>query len=222
MKIKIPPLRLRTKFIIAIIVVVAIFGTLNIFINSQSTYKALRKEIDKKSLFLAQSLAERSTRLLLYEDYISLQQLLNQIKNSDADVSYGFITDDQNNVIVHTFGSVFPVELLGANEIKKGESYHFQVISDEHNNLYQDVMVPILDGELGFLRLGIAEENLAASTNKVVIIQTEMVLIFLVVGIAGAVLFAYWITNPISKITRAFETINLKDEFEPLKVKTKD
>ncbi len=222
MKIKIPPLKLRTKFIVAIIIVVAIFGTLNIFFNRQSTYKALRKELDKRSLFLAQSLAERSTKLLLYEDFISLQQLLNQTKESDADVSYGFITDNQNNVITHTFGSVFPVELLGSNEIKKGESYHFQVISDEHNNLYQDVIVPILDGELGFLRLGIAEKNLVASTNKVVIFLTGMVLIFLVVGIAGAVLFAYWITNPISKITRAFETIDLNEEFEPLKIETKD
>lgn len=222
MKIKISHLKLRTKFIGAIIIVVAIFGSLNIFFNRQSTYKALRREVEKRSFFLAQSLAERSTKLLLYEDFISLQQILDQIKKSNTDVSYGFITDNQNNVVAHTFGSSFPMELIKANELKKGESYHFQLISDEHNNLYQDVIVPILNGELGFLRLGIEEKNLARTTNKVVIILTGMVLVFLVIGIAGAIIFAYWITNPISKITKAFETINLNEEIEPLKVKTKD
>lgn len=171
---------------------------------------------------MAQSLAERSTKLLLYEDLISLQQLLDQIKNSSTDVSYGFITDNQNNVIVHTFGSSFPVELLSANKLKEGESYHFQIISNEHNSLYRDVIVPIMDGKLGFFRLGISEKTLAGITNKVVIILTGMVLVFLVIGIFGAIIFAYWITNPISKITEAFETIDLNEEFEPLKIKTKD
>ena len=130
MKFQIPPLKLRTKFIGAIIIVVAIFGSLNIFFNRQSTYKALKKEVDKRSLFLAQSLAERSTKLLLYEDLISLQLLLDQIRQSNTDVSYGFITDNQNNVVVHTFGFDFPMELLNANKLTKGESYHFQIISD--------------------------------------------------------------------------------------------
>jgi len=222
MKLGVPPLKLRTKFIGAIIIVVAIFGSLNIFFNRQSTYKALQKEVDKRSLFLAQSLAERSTKLLLYEDLISLQLLLDQIRQSNTDVSYGFIIDNQNNVVVHTFGFDFPMELLNANNLKKGESYHFQIISDEHNTRYQDIIVPILEGEIGFLRLGIAEKNLVATTNKVVIILTGMVLLFLVVGIIGAVIFAYWITNPISKITKAFETINLNEEIKPLRIKTKD
>jgi two-component system NtrC family sensor kinase len=222
MKTKISHLKLRTKFIGAIIIVVAIFGFLNIIFNRQSTYKALRSEVDKRSLFLAQSLAKRSTKLLLYEDIISLQELLDQIKDSNTDVSYGFITDGQSNIVAHTFGSGFPSELLKANELNDGEPYHFQLISDENNNLYQDVVVPIMDGKLGFLRLGIAEKNLFRTTNRVVLILTGMVLVFLVVGIAGAILFAYWITTPISKITKAFETINLNEKFKPLEIKTKD
>lgn len=222
MKVKIPHLKLRTKFIGAIIIVVAIFGSLNIFFNRESTYRALRREMDKRSLFLAQNLVERSTRLLLYEDLISLQQLLDLTKESDIDVSYAFILNSNKDVIAHTFGSGFPIELLRANELKSEESYHFQLIKDENNNLYRDVIVSILDGKLGFLRLGIEEKNLVATTNKVVIILTGMVLVFLVIGICGAIIYAYWITNPISKITNAFETIDLNEKFEPINIKTKD
>jgi two-component system NtrC family sensor kinase len=222
MKIKIPRLNLRTKFIGAILIVVVLFGSLNIFFNRQSTYKTLENELEKRSLFLAQNYAERNTRLLLFEDMISVQLLLDGVIKSNPDVSYAFIVDKQNNVIAHTFGNTFPVELLNANTIEQGESYHFQLIADEKNNLYRDVMVPILDRKLGYFRLGIAEKNLAAITNKVTLIITGMVLGFLIIGICGAFVFSYWITNPISKIVNALENINLNEKFEPLRVQTKD
>lgn len=222
MNTKIPSFKLRTKFIVAIVIVVAMFGSLNILFNRSTTSRALHREINNRSLFLARSLAQRSTKFLLYEDIISLQDMIDQVKLSDADVFYCFVVDDKNEVMVHTFDSVFPVELLNANSLGKEQSYHFQLISDEQNNLYRDIIVPILDGKLGFLRIGMMEENLVAAVNKVVIILTGMVIVFLIVGILGAVFFAYWITNPISKITRTFETLNLDEEFEPLNIKTKD
>lgn len=171
---------------------------------------------------MARVLAERCTKYLLYEDLISLQNMIDQVKASDADVFYCFVLDDKNNVVVHTFDSIFPVELSNANILGEAQSFHFQLISDEQNNLYRDIIVPLLDGKLGYLRIGMMEENLVATVNKVVIILTGMVISFLIVGILGAVFFAYWITNPISKITKAFETINLNEEFEPLNIKTKD
>lgn len=222
MKTKIPSFKLRTKFIVAIIIVVAIFGSLNILFNRRTTLRALHREIDNRSLFLARSLAQRSTKYLLYEDIISLQEMIDQVKVSDADVYYCFVVDDKNNVLVHTFNSVFPIELLNANSMGEAQSFHLQLISNEQNNLFRDIIVPIMDGKLGFLRLGMMEENLIASVNKVVIILTGMVIVFLIIGLLGAVFFAYWITNPISKITRAFETINLNEEFEPLNINTKD
>lgn len=216
------PFKIRTKFIGAIIVVVALFGSLNIFFNRQSTYRALREEIDQRALHLAQNLADRSTQLLLYEDFISLQQLFDQTIERNKDVSYGFITDVRNQPTVHTFEASFPVELLNAHRLEEGQPFHFQMILDENGRLLRDVLVPILDGKLGHLRLGISEKSLSATTNRVVIILTGMVLAFLVVGIAGAVVFANWITNPITRITKAFETIDLNKEFEPIKIQTRD
>jgi two-component system NtrC family sensor kinase len=174
------------------------------------------------SLFLAHSLAESSTEYLLHEDLISLQELLNQTKERTPDIAYCFITDSQQNVIAHTFSSGFPVELLEANKLEEGEANHFQLISDEHGDLYRDVVVPVLDGKIGNLRLGIAEKSLIVKTNRVVIILTGMVMGFLIIGIAGAFIFAEWITNPISKLKNAFETIDLDEKFKPLKIKTKD
>ncbi|MFQ6109966.1 MAG: ATP-binding protein, partial [Candidatus Aminicenantales bacterium] len=201
---------------------VAVFGTLNIYFNRQSTYRTLQAEADKMSLFLAKGLAERSVKWLLHEDFISLQQVLDQTKDSNMDISYGFITDSEGRITAHTFGSTFPVELIRANQLKEGESHHIQIIQDENGHLYRDVIVPILEGKLGFLRLGITEGNLIRTTNRVVLILTGMVLIFLVIGIAGAIVFASWITNPITKMSNVFETIDLNGEFRPLRIETKD
>lgn len=202
--------------------VVAVFGSLNILFIRQSTQRALKKEIDKRSLELALSLEERSTKLLLYEDMIALQQYFDKIMEKDQDVSYVFIMDKSNHVLVHTFGLAFPVELTNANSLQSGELYHFQVISDEHNNLYRDVVVPVFAGNLGYLRLGMSEENIDKTVRTAVFIGTGMVLVFLIIGIAGAVLFAYWITNPLSTITNAFEKMTFNEEFQPLNINAKD
>ncbi|MFQ6083855.1 MAG: ATP-binding protein [Candidatus Aminicenantia bacterium] len=216
-------LKLRTKFTLAILTVVLIFGSINIILIRKSTLKALREELENRGLFIVQSLAERSTEFLLYEDYISLQQLVDEIKDLDKDVVYSFITDNQGKVIVHTFEHGFPVELIQANPISKEKNYNVQLIYDKNKKfLYRDIAVPILDGEIGIVRVGIAEKNIARQTNKAITILTGMVIVFLIIGIVGAFIFAYLITNPISKIVDVSETLNLDEKAEPIRVKTYD
>jgi two-component system, NtrC family, sensor kinase len=222
MKFNTAPLNLRTKFIISTIIVITLFGLVNILANRRFSFKVLQRELDKRALFLGNTIAQRSTNLLLYEDWISLQNLLDEALVSDADVAYAFVVDNQNNVLVHTFGSNFPVGLLPAFSLKEVKSSSFHFIEDQHQNLYREIAVPLLEGNLGFLRLGISEKPLEATTTKIIVFLTGMVLVFLFFGIVGAIFFSYWITNPISKITRAFETIDLDDELTPLQVKTKD
>ena len=91
-------IKLRTKFTLAILVVVLIFGSINIILIRKSTLTSLREEIENRGLFIARSLAERSTKYLLYEDHISLQQLVSEIKKLDKDVAYSFITDNQGKI----------------------------------------------------------------------------------------------------------------------------
>lgn len=214
-------LKLRAKFIATTILTVSIFGLVNIYINRQYTYKALQEELDERGLFMGKILSERIIILLFYEDWISLQQLLDQAKADDSDIAYLFLMNDQDHVIAHTFGSAFPVELLAANTLTGNNENSFQMLEDEHGTFYRDMAFPLLDGRLGVLRLGIAYKHLSAATNKILGVLTGMVLAFLAVGLMGAIIFSYWITNPISKITNAFETINLDEKFSPLQIKTK-
>jgi signal transduction histidine kinase len=214
--------KLRTKFIVAIISVVAVFGLLNIYFNKQSTYRALLNELEERCMFLARSFAQQCARLLLYEDLISVQHLIDQAKESHEDVAYCFVLDNQNHVLAHSFESGFPTEILDVNKLQVGQTSHIQLFSDENNKHYRDVNVPIMEGKLGFFRLGMEEKGIVQATNRVVFVLTAMVLGFLFIGIAGAIIFAHWITNPISKITRAFEKMDLNQEFEPLKIKTGD
>jgi two-component system NtrC family sensor kinase len=215
-------LRLRTKFVAAITFVVVLFGLLNIYFNRESTIKVLREETNKRGLFLAKSISENNVRFLLYDDLISIQQLLDSTKEANEGIAYCFVTDSHNNVIAHTFGSRFPIEILEANKLLDGQAYHIQLISDENDIRYRDVMVPISEGKLGYLRLGLEEENIISKTNRVVLVLSGMVLGFFGIGILGALIFAYWITNPIMKITKAFETLDLNQEFKPLRIKTGD
>lgn len=222
MKLHAAPLKLRSKFIISTIMVVTLFGLVNILVNRRFSFKVLQRELDKRVLFLGKTIAPRCTDLWLYEDWISLQHLLDGVLDADADIAYAFVVDNQNNVLVHNFGSGFPVGLLRAFSLQdvQGPTFHF--IKDERQNLYREITIPLLEGDLGFLRLGIAEKHLEAVTTRIIVFLTGMVFIFLFFGILGAVFYATWITNPISKITKAFETIDLDSDIIPIRVKTKD
>lgn len=222
MKFQTAPLKLRTKFIISTIIVITLFGLVNILANRQFSFKVLQQELDKRVLFLGKTIAQRSTNLLLYEDLISLQHLLDEALDSDADIAYAFVVDRQNNVLVHTFGSGFPVGLLSVFSLPDVKSVSFHFIEDQSRNLYREIAIPLLEGNLGFLRLGIAEKSLEATTTKIIVFLTGLVLVFLFFGILGAIFYAYWITNPVSRITKAFETIDLDHELTPLHVKTRD
>lgn len=222
MRLHVVPLNLRSKFIISTIIVISLFGLVNILVNRQFSYKVLQRDLDKRVLFLGKTLAQRCANLLLYEDWISLQHLLDEAPDDDADIAYAFVVDNQNNVLVHNFGSGFPVGLLQAFSLKDVKSSSFHFIEDQDHNLYREIAIPLLEGNLGFLRLGIAEKSLEATTAKIIVVMTGMVFIFLLLGIIGAIFYSYWITNPVSRITKAFETIDLDDELTPLHVKTKD
>lgn len=222
MKLDLFPRKLWAKSISATIIIISIFGLINIYVNRQFSSKVLQEELAEKGLFAGKILSERITDLLLYDDLISLQRVLDDAQENNVDIVYAFVVDGQNQVVVHTFGQNFPIALLPRNAQKENEESSFQWIEDEHGNLYRDMSFPLLDRRLGFLHLGLAEKHLDAILAKVTAIQTTMVLGFLFVGIALSILFSYWITNPIAKVTKAFESINLDDEFHPVQVKTKD
>ncbi|AFH50524.1 Signal transduction histidine kinase [Ignavibacterium album JCM 16511] len=224
LKFKLP---LFWKFSLAIITIVLTFGSINSILIYNNVQTALQAETEKRALFIARSIANQITSSILFEDYISLQNIISSIKEIDENIYYIFISDNKNNVLVHTFSTDFPSELINANTIKGNQSFNTQLLllKDLNNEIILDVAVPILDGKVGLVRVGLKETSIIADVQKTVNIFWLMVAAFLTVGIIGALIFAKFITKPIKAIQSVAENIELnqigKQEIPQIKIREK-
>ena len=200
------------KFTIAIMVIVTLFGTINVMLIWNTTYNSLEDELNERAIFIAKSTAEKAISPLLYHDLVTLQNLVSGINKIDQGVEYAFIMNEERTIISHTFEKGVPRELIAANTI--GDKMHYNIINikpkNTENKILKDIAVPILDGKIGIVRIGLKTEKIQADTKKAISTLLIMVGIFLLAGIAGSFFFSYVITKPIKTICNIAENIDIK------------
>lgn len=223
-KFKLP---LFWKFSIAIIFIVIVFGSINSILIYNNVQSALQTETEKRALFIANSISHQIVSSLLFEDYVTLQNVINGIKEIDQNIDYIFIVDSKSNIVVHTFPINFPTQLLDANRLDENQKFKTQLINLKNKNeeLILDVAVPILDGKIGNVRVGLKESSIQSDVQKTVNIFWIMVGVFLFFGIIGALVFANFITKPIKAIQNVADNIELsqigKEQLPQIRIREK-
>ncbi len=198
------------KFTLAIIGVVALFGSINALLIRRNVYSSLQQESQKRGLYIARSIAEEAVEPYLYEDFIAMQKLVDAVRRIDATVEYVFIVDGDGRVLVHSFPETVPQELVAANRLAPGDSLSVRLIRpvEEPERLIRDIAVP-LESLPATVRVGIEEHRILAQVMHTLRTLLTMVGVFLVVGIVGALVFALFITRPIRAISRVADRLNL-------------
>ncbi len=223
-KFKLP---LFWKFSLAIIFIVIVFGSINSILIYNNVQSALQTETEKRALFIANSIAHQVVPSILFEDYITLQNTINGIKEIDKNIEYMFVVDNKGKVVVHTFPINFPYPLLNANSLTENQEFNTQLINlkDQNEELILDVAVPILDGKVGTVRVGLKESSILGDVQKTVNVFWIMVGVFLIFGIIGALAFANFITKPIKTIQSVADMIELseisKQQLPQIKIREK-
>ena len=207
---KIIKLPLFWKFAIISIFVIFIFGSINIYLLWSSVYTSFEKEIDKRCKVLAKIVSDKTLTPMVYDDFVGLYSILDEIKQSDPSISYIFLLNNSNKLIAQTYDIKLPQELLSVNSLKSGE-YNIKVISTSNFEypVIRDIAYPILNGEVGTVRLGIVEEHIQQEMMEATKNLVIMIVAFLVFGLAGAMFFSYIITSPIKKISQKAQIIDL-------------
>lgn len=207
---KIIRLPLFWKFAIISIFVIFIFGSINIYLLWSSVYTSFEKEIDKRCKVLAKLVSDKALTPLVYDNFVDLFSILDEIKQSDPSISYIFILDKSNHLIAQTYDIKLPAGLLRANSLNN-DDYNIKVIrtSNFKYPVIRDIAYPILNGEVGTVRLGIVEEHIQQEIMEATKNLVIMISAFLIFGLAGAMFFSYIITSPIKKISQKAQIIDL-------------
>jgi len=222
LKIKTINFPLFWKFFSIAVLIVLIFGSINIFLLWSSVYRSFEKEIDKRCIILSSIVAEKVFSPLVYDNVVNIYSVLDETKKSDPSIAYIFLQDGAGNIIAKSSNFIIPQKLVTANNIYNGK-YNIRVIETENfkYKVIRDIAYPILHGDVGSVRLGIVEEDIRRELNDSTKILLLMILVFLVIGLSGAFFFSYLITSPIKAISQKAQSVNLDTiEKEDFKIDT--
>lgn len=204
------------KFTIALLFTVAVFGTINLYLINNAVYDLFQTELTKHGKITATSIASRSIVPIVYNDIATLDQFVTEQKKIDQNIAYIFIVNQNGKVLAHSFQGAVPSDLVSINIPTENELLSIKKITKKNfeGSIIRDMAVPILEGSLGTVRIGLLEEDYYQSMKNTKSIFLIMVIAFSFVGIIGALIFSYIITKPIKDISE----ISKKIEFGSLDI----
>jgi len=220
------PMHLRWKFLIGILNLVLLFGSIHIYLVKMNIGKNLQEELHLRLEPLATSIAYAAIPPLLRDDRIELHKLFMAVRRQDPLVRYVFVLDQAGTPIVHTFGPRgIPKNLLPANSLTPELRENYVRIQDARRlyHTYLDIAYPLGEGgRFGTLRVGIDEREIRYTLNRLIMSFLLMILLFVFLGIAGALILAWWVNRPIREIQSAIRRFDLSSPVPSIDVQTGD
>ncbi len=216
------PLSFRMKIMICCIGLVALLDlTVVIFVRTR-LLDALRAEYLAKGHNMAVNLSARSEHFVLTEEFVSLLQLVTDLKDSDEDIAYAYVADRKGRVLAHTFTGGFPADLVGVNTPRPGEKWSQEVLDAEEEGLIHDIGVPVLQGRAGFVHVGISDTRVHRTISRFTmgIVAIAGVVLLIAVALAGVV--SWIVVQPVRSLTRAAQKIRDGDLGQQVVATTRD
>ena len=201
-------LKIANKLSVMLISVILLFSLLSGMLLWNTLSKIMRQNLAERGQAVAANVAELSSNHLQYNNLEALDELVYMTNNNNEFVDYIFIIDPQHQIVVHTFQRGIPKNLLKLHLPAFGESQPDTISIMSDNGRLQDILYPIEDGALGYVRVGVNEKSLNEMLKDNFI---ELGAIAFAVGILGA-LFVFKLTKvftqPLDNLTQRAELIS--------------
>lgn len=196
------------KFAVGLTIMVVLFGTINIVLINRIVYTSLDEELQQRGLSISRMISQRAIDHLLYDDLVALNRLVDEVITADTSIEYIIILNRYNEVSAHTFDGIVPSELLAINTINNGDVSTTHIMPKGSKKLIRDIAIPLFDGKVGMVRVGMTEENISRTLNQAITTMVGMVVVFFVLGIIGIFGFSFMVTHPVQSIGRIAEGID--------------
>jgi len=187
-------LRLSYKFSLILFSVIGVLGIFVYHFTTSTVKNILFHQHEKKGASIASGLASQAVTPLLTQNISQLQLLLVNMENSDEDIIYLFIVDAVGKISAHTFRGGFPRDLKKLSESENTQQQNAKLIETEKGILL-DVSVPILNGSIGYVHIGLSRENLLRQLAEI----RQLILLICSLACVFAILIADFISRRITK-----------------------
>ncbi|MFJ7677909.1 ATP-binding protein [Peribacillus sp. NPDC097198] len=170
----------------------SIFG----WIIWDSLTNMMTEDLAKRGVNIAKNVAETSSDYILFDDQYAVDNLIKETKKVDEEIRYILVFDSRRTLYAHTFPNpeILPKGIVKAHTPKGVTQKEDATLSSDEGNIH-DVIVPIEEGEVGYVRVGMSEEkSLEYIYSRIV----KLLIVTLLISI-GAMGMAYFATRMITK-----------------------
>lgn len=167
------------------------------------------RRLQTRGVDIAHHLARNSVADVLARDRLALNVRAHETLKVEGELAYIIFVGLEDEILGHSFGQNFPVELRGVNRLQPGQMVSTRLLSTEQGEI-EDVAVP-LPGGLGGVRVGMSLEQIDAAVNHLTWEMLLSTLGLMVVGVLAAFPLSRALAQPVRRMTRAAEAIAAGD-----------
>lgn len=207
----------RNKVMGLAVAITLLMGIGSVVVARSALIATARAELNQHAIAVATSVASRSLESVLTKSAFNVHQLLVSVRNGDPDVRYAFVVDEKGQVVGHTFGEGFPVDLLNLSAPAGDQPYTTTRLQSEEG-LIHDVAVPLMSGQFGYVRVGLTETRLQQAAQGLLGGLIQTVVAVAGVGVLAALALSELLTRPLHPLiamTRAVARGDLTQQAPP-------
>jgi len=203
---------LKNKFFFTNLVVILIISATIAFLARWILVSTLISELELRGIAIARTIAERGSGYILDKNYPELLALIfDEAKLTERQhlVSYIFITDQDDEVISHTFTRPFPPELRHANPVPAGEIRGVRLFTIGDQAAY-DIATPITQGiyRIGMVHVGLNKSHIDSLVAKLRVAFLGYLSVIIIIIFVLSHWLSKYITMPISKLTKISDELS--------------
>src|SRR5690554_4804341 len=182
---------IKIKIMGIVILFVSLLGITVIMETRSHMQHILREQLEQRGLAIASDVAARSTNPMLVGDSFSLYEIAQALPSHYEDIRYLIIFNNNRDIVIHTFNEGIPDGLLELHMLPDTEIANKTMSFDSNEGEILDITVPIAEGKVGWLRLGMSEVSIRDSIDQLSQLLLFTTLIISLLGILGAVLISH-------------------------------
>lgn len=209
------------KIMALLMVVLLMLGTAIIIQTRVIMNNLFTEQQAKRGISIANMLAARAPNLILVHNYYDLHELVKDVQQTNDDVKYAFVVSNDGELLAHSFPEGFPGDLLAANPLAPQAKYNIAELVTEEG-VIRDIAVPIFDGRLGVVHVGLGDGSLRAilsDTTRQLLFDT---LVAIFIGLILTIFLTGRLTKPIRELARVTGAITAGDFTQRAYVKSND
>lgn len=197
-------MRLSTKVIILILVVVLSVGLSSSILVSQMMHKSLFHELEIQATLVAQTLSEHITHNVINGEFIPVYEDLQDLRERTRAIRYIYVIGFDGRLVAHTFTNGFPRAFIGRKHFQTPNA--LSPLTEEFHTpegMILDLSYPLITGMNAHIHVGLDQED---TLGQIATLRYGIIGFTLLLGLIGVALGAFItrrITQPLAYLAES-------------------